>query len=351
MSIEPGHFGTSTRTVKAVGFQSIPGDPVSPLIVPASNFHLGADADGLDTYGRASNPSWRQLESALAQLEGATSALVFGSGMAAVTAVLRTLAAPGSVLVVPADGYYQVRAYAAEYLAPQGITVVQATSGQMCDAAAAADVVLAETPANPCLDVTDLHRLSLICRGRGARLVVDNTTATPLGQLPLALGADLVVASATKALSGHSDLLAGYVAGSNPGLMEALARERLLSGPILGAFESWLLLRSLGTAGLRFERQCQNAMALAGWLRDAARPSSATAAPSPSPPWWRAVNCWWRPPASAASTPRWTAGPGGATTSAPGSRGSHWASRTPMICWPIFPQPCPEPPCTFGAGR
>ena len=100
----------------------------------------------------------------------------------------------------------------------------------MCDAAVDADVVLAETPANPGLDVTDLHRLSLICRGRGARLIVDNTTATPLGQLPLSLGADLVVASATKALSGHSDLLAGYVAGSHPDLMDALARERLLAG-------------------------------------------------------------------------------------------------------------------------
>ena len=110
-------------------------------------------------------------------------------------------------------------------------------------------------------------RLAAICRSEGARLVVDNTTATPLGQLPLSLGADLVVASATKALSGHSDLLAGYAAGKDPDLMAAMTRERLLSGPILGAFESWLLLRSLGSAGLRFERQCQNAQALAEVLR------------------------------------------------------------------------------------
>ncbi len=266
MSAEPARFGISTRTVKAVDFQAVPGDPVSPILVPATTFHLGDETGGLDFYGRASNPSWRQLESAIAQLEGGSSALVFGSGMAAITAVLRALTAPGSTLVVPADGYYQVRAYASECLAPQGINVIEARSDQMCQAAESADVVLAETPANPGLDVTDLHRLSLICRGRGARLVVDNTTATPLGQSPLALGADLVVASATKGLSGHSDLLAGYVAGSNPELMTALARERLLSGPVLGAFESWLLLRSLATAGLRYERQCQNAMALADWL-------------------------------------------------------------------------------------
>ena len=98
-------------------------------------------------------------------------------------------------------------------------------------------------------------------------LIVDNTTATPLGQQPLSLGADLVVASATKALSGHSDLVAGYIAGSQPELMQALERDRLLAGPVLGAFEAWLVLRSLGSAGLRFERQCQNAQALAVMLR------------------------------------------------------------------------------------
>ena len=107
----------------------------------------------------------------------------------------------------------------------------------------------------------------MTCRGRGAILVVDNTTATPLGQQPLSLGADLVVASATKALSGHSDLVAGYVAGSHAELMAAVERDRLLAGPILGAFEAWLVLRSLGSAGLRYERQCHNAQALAVMLR------------------------------------------------------------------------------------
>jgi cystathionine gamma-lyase len=137
----------------------------------------------------------------------------------------------------------------------------------MCAASSDADVVLAETPANPGLDVVDLHGLAMTCRGRGATLVVDNTTATPLGQQPLSLGADLVVASATKALSGHSDLVAGYVAGSHEELMAAVERDRLLAGPVLGAFEAWLVLRSLGSAGLRFERQCHNAQSLAVMLR------------------------------------------------------------------------------------
>jgi cystathionine gamma-lyase len=261
-------YGDSTRSLKAVSSLAIPGQPVAPPPVLASTYHLSTeDAADLDTYGRSSNPTWRHLESALAELEGATSALVFSSGMAAISAALCALTQPGSVLVVPADGYYQMRRYAAEYLVPVGVTVIEAASSQIADVAAGADVVLAETPTNPGLDVVDLHRLATVCHGRGTRLIVDNTTATPLGQQPLSLGADLVVASATKALSGHSDLLAGYVATNEPELSAAVERQRLLAGAILGAFEAWLVLRSLGSAGLRFERQCHNAQALATMLR------------------------------------------------------------------------------------
>ena len=239
---------------------------MAPPPIPVAAYHLADDPEdnaALDTYGRSSNPTWRQLEAALAELEGARSALTFASGMAAISCTLRVLAKPGATAVVPVDGYYQVRRYATEYLAPQGVNVIEASAAQIYDAAAGADVVVAETPVNPTLDMVDLHRLSAICRARGAILAVDNTAATPLGQQPLSLGADLVVASATKALSGHSDLLAGYVAGSQPELMAAIERDRLLSGAILGPFEAWLALRSLGTAGLRYERQCQNAAALA----------------------------------------------------------------------------------------
>jgi cystathionine gamma-lyase len=263
-----GVYGDSTRSVKAIGPEAIPGSPVAQPPVLAAAYHIPpSEDDSLDSYGRYHNPTWRQLESALAELEGAATALTFGSGMAAITSVLRALTKPRSTVVVPADGYYQVRRYAAEYLAPHGITVIEATCADIIDAVSGADVVLAETPSNPGLDVVDLHRLALACRERGATLVVDNTTATPLGQQPLSLGADLVVASATKSLSGHHDLLAGYVAGSHPEQMAAIEHERRLAGPILGAFEAWLVLRSIGTAGLRFERQCQNALAIALTLR------------------------------------------------------------------------------------
>ncbi|MBX7430693.1 cystathionine gamma-lyase [Mycobacterium sp. Y57] len=261
-------YGDSTRSVKAVDSEAIPGAPIAPSPTPAAAYHIPADEDDtLDSYGRRHNPTWRRLESGLAQLEGASAVVTFASGMAAVTSLLRAVAEPGCTLVVPSDGYYQVRAYAHEYLAPRGVTVVEAGCAQMCDAARDADVVFAETPANPALDVVDLHRLAMICRPRGALLIVDNTTATPLGQQPLALGADLVVASATKTLAGHHDLLAGYVAGSRPEVIERLQRERLLGGSILGAFDAWLVLRSLPTLGLRFERQCQNAAAVALMLR------------------------------------------------------------------------------------
>lgn len=262
-------YGDSTRSVKAVASRHVPGQPVASPPVPVSAYHLSTDeSEPLDSYGRSSNPTWRQLESALADLEGATSALSFGSGMAAITSVLRVLAKPGMTLVVPADGYYQVRLYAAEYLAPLGVTVREVHAAEMCTAAESADVVIAETPVNPTLDVVDLHALAMTCRRRGATLVVDNTTPTPLGQQPLSLGADVVVASATKALSGHSDLLAGYVASCHAELMTAVGRERLLAGAILGPFEAWLALRSLGSAGLRFERQCHNALAMALMLRE-----------------------------------------------------------------------------------
>lgn len=261
-------FGDSTRAVKAADSEAVSGQPVAAIPVPAATFHLSAQEDGEPhIYGRYSNPTWAHLESALAQLEGASSALAFGSGMAAITSALRVLVRPGSVLVVPIDGYYQVRRWARESLVPRGVLVREATAAQMCEAAEGADIVLAETPTNPALDVVDLHRLAGICHRQGARLVVDNTTATPLGQQPLSLGADLVVASATKSMAGHSDLVAGYVAGSHPELMEEVQSERMLAGSILGVFEAWLLVRSISSFGLRFERQCQNAMALAAALR------------------------------------------------------------------------------------
>ena len=356
-----GQYGDSTRSVKAVGSEAGSGPTRwRRLPVPASTYHLSPDeTEPLDSYGRSSNPTWRQLESALAELEGAATALTFGSGMAAITSVLRVLAKPGTKLVVPADGYYQVRAYATEYPCPARGDGRRGAAAPRC-APRRRTPTWCSPKRRPIPDST-----SSTCTGwrwtaaaAAPTLVVDNTTATPLGQQPLSLGADLVVASATKALSGHSDLLAGYVAGSHADLMAAVERERLLAGPILGAFEAWLVLRSLGSAGLRFERQCHNAQALAVMLRAHPAVRSVRYPGLPDDPshqvataadeavrrtgrrgtrgrarrctsWWIAVHCWSRRPASAASTPRWTAARGGATRSATASPASRWASRTP----------------------
>lgn len=268
--------GDSTRCVKAVAHEGLPGSPLQPGPVFAAPYLLGEDeTDDVDTYARASNPGWRALESALAALEHASAARVVGSGMSAITVALRALTSPGGTVVVPSDGYYQVRMFATEYLAPHGIEVHELSVAefgdgslqQVLDAAGPGALVLAETPSNPGLDTVDLRETAALCHRAGAVLLVDNTTATPLGQLPLDLGADVVVASGTKSLSGHSDLLFGYVAVANDDLLPAVDRERLLSGTVLGPFETWLAHRSLGTAGLRFERQCANALAVAEMLR------------------------------------------------------------------------------------
>ena len=269
--------GDSTRCVKAVAHEGVPGSPLQAGPVFAAPYLLGEDErDDIDTYARASNPGWRALESALAALEHASAARVVGSGMSAITVALRSLGSPGGTVIVPSDGYYQVRRFATEYLAPHGIDVHELSVAQfgdgslqhVLDAADPGAVVLAETPSNPGLDTVDLRETAATCRRAGALLLVDNTTATPLGQRPLDLGADIVVASGTKSLSGHSDLLFGYIAVANPDLLPAIDRERLLSGTVLGPFETWLAHRSLGTAGLRFERQCANASAVAEMLRD-----------------------------------------------------------------------------------
>jgi cystathionine gamma-lyase len=264
----PTGYGDSTRCVRAGVGPAVPGEPFLPGPVMAAPYHLSPD-EGSEThfYARASNPGWEGLEAALAELEGdgtpGTRATVTGAGMAAITVLLRAVLRSGDVLVLPSDGYYQVRAYAAERLASWGVVVREVPTLTMADELDGARLVLAETPSNPGLDVVDLRAVAAAAHATGALLAVDNTTATPLGQLPLQLGADAVVASGTKALSGHSDLLMGYVATADPQLHAAVVRERLLSGSVLGPFETWLAHRSLGSVALRIDRQCATAAALA----------------------------------------------------------------------------------------
>jgi cystathionine gamma-lyase len=254
--------GPSTRAAHAGLPPAVQGDPFLPGPVLAAPFHLAGDPGGESGYNRDGNPTWQLYEAALAELEGAD-VVIFASGMAAVHAALETTLRPGDVLVAPADGYPGVRVIAEEHLAPRGIEVrlVPTRDEAVREAMPGATVVWLESPANPGLDVLDI---AAIARDTDAVVVVDNTLAGPLHQPVLALGADVSVASATKYLTGHSDMNMGYVATRDT----ARLREwRGLTGALPGPFETWLAHRSLATYALRLERQMANAAALADFLR------------------------------------------------------------------------------------
>jgi cystathionine gamma-lyase len=258
---------TSTRAVRAGLPRGRAGEPFLPGPTFAAPFHLPGDPDASPyVYGRYGSPTWDAYESAVGDLEGGE-AVVFASGMAAITAVLNSFAGPGETLVVPADGYFTGRKVAAD-LQARGTAVreVPTDTAAYLESLEGATLVLVETPSNPGLSACDVAEVARAAHAAGALLAVDNTLATPLLQRPLDLEADLSLAAATKALSGHADLLIGYVAARDPGHADALRAWRLRTGALAGPFETWLAHRSLATAGLRLERQCANALTLAGAL-------------------------------------------------------------------------------------
>lgn len=259
-------FGDGTRCVHGGHGEPSAGRPLAPGPVFAAPYHLGESAD---FYGRAGNPSWRALEEAIGDLDGG-SCVLLPSGMAAISTLLRSVLRAGDRLVLPSDGYYATRQFARDELAELSLSITEIpTTGPWPDEVfAGARLVLLETPSNPGLDVCDIAELSRRAHAAGALLAVDNTTATPLGQRPLALGADFSLASDTKALAGHSDLLLGHVSTADEQWAERLRKARTLSGAIPGPFETWLAHRSLGTLDLRLARQAQNAAALVEALRE-----------------------------------------------------------------------------------
>jgi cystathionine gamma-lyase len=261
-------FGDSTRAAHAGLPQAADGEPFLPGPTFAAPYHLAGPADASRfNYGRYDNPTWARLEDALGELEGAH-AVVFSSGMAAVTAVVAPRLHRGDVLVAPSDAYPGIRTIAGDLLEPNGIEVrlVPTDEAAYRDALADATLVWLETPSNPGLDALDVHALAKAAHDEGALVAVDNTLAGPLRQRPLALGADFSVTSATKNLTGHSDLVLGVVAVSNRERAEALRSWRIATGAIPGPFEAWLAHRSLATLALRLERQEANARALAELL-------------------------------------------------------------------------------------
>lgn len=245
-----------------------PGESISPPLVAASTFYLPGEPTAPYQYGRSGGPTWSALEAALGALEQAEVA-VFPSGMAAIAAVLMTQLSPGDRVLLPSDGYYNTRVLAETYLAPAGIACeLRATRDYATRDVADFAVVYVETPSNPGLDVCDIAEIAARAHEAGALVVVDNTTMTPLGQRPLDLGVDVVVASDTKAVGGHSDALAGHVAARDAELMAQVRRWRTVSGSILGQLEAWLVYRGLESLEVRFDRMCTSAAEIAERLAE-----------------------------------------------------------------------------------
>jgi cystathionine gamma-lyase len=260
------HLGDGTRVVRAGLPEPVQGEPFLPGPVFAAPFHLSGDpADSSAVYTRYGNPTWARYEEAVGGLEDAH-AVLFSSGMAAAAALLLTELAPGSVLAVDQGCYLNVRRLASTYLEPRGVEVRLAPAAELAEAVRGADLLWLETPSNPRLEVYDIAALAEAARGAGAITVVDNTTAGPLLQRPLELGADLSLTSATKQMSGHADIVLGYVTTRDAGRAEALRNWRRDAGSIPGPFETWLAHRSLPTLAMRLERGCDNAIAIARLL-------------------------------------------------------------------------------------
>jgi cystathionine gamma-lyase len=260
-------WGDGTRCGRVGLPEPVAGQPFLPPPMLAAPFHLGTgDANGPDTYGASDNPTWRTLEAALGELDGGECVL-FPAGMGAIATVLQTLTAPGATVVLPEDGYYLTRQLMVEQLPDRVVRLVPTAGDWTADLVEGAALVLVETPSNPGMDVCDIAAVAALAHEAGALLAVDNTTATPLGQVPIELGADLTVASDTKALSGHSDVVLGHVSCADPELAGRLRTARRLRGLAPGPFEAWLAHRGLGTLDLRLARQAQNAAALVAALR------------------------------------------------------------------------------------
>jgi len=263
----------ATRIIRSTLTKPVPGEPLHSGPVFAAPYHAPGDPAGVPyTYARSHNPTWTELEKAIGQMESGpdheASALVFASGMAACTAVFGAVLRPGDVAVLPSNAYYAARVLMQDYFAKMGITLRTAPTANNAQAGQleGAKLLWIESPSNPTMEIADIAALAEAAHRAGALVAVDNTTPTPLGQRPLALGADFSVASDTKAVTGHSDLLLGHVAVRDLELRARLDQWRTLTGAVLGPMEAWLALRSIATLPLRLDRACHNAQRIAEFL-------------------------------------------------------------------------------------
>ncbi len=221
-------------------------------------------------YSRTRNPTRTALEEALAALEGGRRGLAFASGMAAEDTLLRTACRPGDHVILPNDAYGGTFRLVSKVLTNWGVDYTPVPLGDL-DAVRAAlrettKLIWCETPTNPLLGIADIAALAEIAGAARAKLVVDNTFASPYLQQPLSLGADVVVHSTTKYLGGHSDVVGGALVTCDDELAEQLAFHQNSMGAVPGPFDSWLVLRGIKTLGVRMDRHCRNAEAVVAFL-------------------------------------------------------------------------------------
>lgn len=256
-------------------------DPLTGAVVPPIYQVSTYAQDGVGglrggyEYSRSANPTRTALQECLAALEapgmdGATG-LAFASGLAAEDTLLRTVCRPGDHAVIPDDAYGGTYRLFARVAQPWGL---DHTPAPLVDPEAVAaaiipgrtKVVWVETPTNPLLTVADIAALADVAHDAGAILVVDNTFASPYLQQPLLLGADVVAHSTTKYLGGHSDVVGGALITADAELGERLTYHQNAMGSVPGPFDSWLVLRGIKTLGVRMDRHCANALAVAEFL-------------------------------------------------------------------------------------
>lgn len=266
----PPHLRPATITAQALGAHDAATGAIVPPIHPATTYERGPDHRllGGRLYSRADNPNYDLVEAVMTRLEGGAASAVFSSGMAAATAVFQALK-PGDHVLVPQVLYWAFRHWLLGWATTWGL---QIESIDMTDLSAVkrslrpgrTRLVWLETPANPTLVVSDIAAIAQLAHNAGATLAVDSTFATPVLSQPLALGADLVMHSATKFLNGHSDVIAGVLTTRvDDDRWQDIKAVRVQTGSVLGPFEAWLLLRGLRTLQVRVGAQCASAQRIA----------------------------------------------------------------------------------------
>lgn len=264
------HWGFGTRAIHAGQAPDPSTGAVNVPIYQTSTFAQdGLGRDRGFQYARTDNPTRRALEQAAASLEGGRFGVAYASGMAAATSILHLLSA-GDHVVAGSDLYGGVYRLLEQVFKRYGVTVtyVDATRPEAVRAAMgpATRMVWVETPTNPLLTVVDLAAMADLAHAGGARLVVDNTFASPYLQNPLDHGADIVMHSSTKYLAGHSDLVGGVAVVRDPDLAAQLHRDQNTVGGVPGPMDAWLTLRGLKTLAVRMERHVANATRVADFL-------------------------------------------------------------------------------------